>query len=75
MPSYEPPSHKRWNPKGAWLQVSFHPAPRGRAHSLKLSEDAEPFEAYLSYDGIWRIKDRYGIEVQTTPSMYWFAKV
>jgi hypothetical protein len=73
-PSYEPAPYRRWDPKPNWLQAAFHPPERGQRYEVKITSDGTSFEAYLSYDGVWRHGSSNGAPLATTIYLFWLSK-
>jgi hypothetical protein len=74
MPSYDVGPHKRWNPQPSWLQEAFHPPERGHLYEVKITSDGTSFEAYLSYDGVWRHGGASGTPLTTVTYLFWLSK-
>jgi hypothetical protein len=66
--------YRRWSPLPTWLQVAFHPPERGQRYTVKSGSDGPHFEAYLSYDGVWRHGSSNGERLATTMYLFWLSK-
>ena len=65
--------YRRWNPTPTWLRADQHPPERGQIHTVKKLENGEPFQAYLSHNGVWLFKDKYGLSFDPGLFLYWLS--
>lgn len=69
MPSYEPPSWKRWEPPLCWAPVLLNSPRTGRTYRVKYPY-GEPFEAFLDEDHRWYKVDDRATMLPTTGLKY-----
>ena len=53
MPSYEPPSYRRWEPPRVWVRAMMNSPTPKTVYKVRLGRGLDEFQAYYSDDFRW----------------------